>query len=156
MEIQNNYPTELSDQELLEKIKELNKMVTRVTKPGSNYSLGPSYYLSMMQLGQYELTKRIQANLLQEISRQRESNRRVQLINWFLSALTIILAIVTIHFGRESIKYAKSDQESDLEWQREQIFELKNQNSELKKFNLFLEELIQRDSISDNETTLLQ
>ena len=66
-QINEDYPSGMTDDQLLAKIAEINKMVTRVTQPGSNVSLGTNYFISMLELGQYELTKRIQSRLLLEL-----------------------------------------------------------------------------------------
>ena len=121
MEIPNTFPSEMTNDEIREIISKCERIVTNVTKPGSNVSLGASYYVSMIELGQTELNKRIQSGLLELIEKQNKSHRKSSIINWVLSALTIILAFTTIFIGSESLKFAKSDQDSDEIWQKEQI-----------------------------------
>mgnify|MGYP000959727159 CR=1 FL=1 len=138
MEIPNTFPSEMTNDEIREIISKCERIVTNVTKPGSNVSLGASYYVSMIELGQTELNKRIQSGLLELIEKQNKSHRKSSIINWVLSALTIILAFTTIFIGSESLKFAKSDQDSDEIWQKEQIELLRKQNEKLIEMNLIL------------------
>lgn len=147
MEIPNTFPSEMTNDEIKGIISKCERIVTNVTKPGSNVSLGASYYVSLIELGQIELNKRIQSGLLELIEKQNKSNRKSSIINWVLSALTIILAFTTIYIGSESLKFAKSDQDSDEIWQKEQIELLRKQNEQLKEMNQIL---ITKDSIKKN------
>lgn len=147
MEIPNTFPSEMTNDEIKGIISKCERIVTNVTKPGSNVSLGASYYVLLIELGQIELNKRIQSGLLELIEKQNKSNRKSSIINWVLSALTIILAFTTIYIGSESLKFAKSDQDSDEIWQKEQIELLRKQNEQLKEMNQIL---TTKDSIKKN------
>jgi hypothetical protein len=147
MEIPNSFPCEMTNDEIKDIISKCEKIVTNVTKPGSNISLGASYYVSMIELAQTELNKRIQANLLDLIENQNRTNRKTSIINWVLSGLTIILAFLTIYIGTESLRFNKSDKDSNEVWQKEQIELLRNQNEELQHINRLLLQKSETDSI---------
>jgi len=147
MEIPNSFPSEMTIDEIKEIITKCEKIVTNVTKPGSMVALGASYYVSMIELGQTELNKRIQSGLLDLIEKQNRTNRKSSIINWVLSGLTIVLAFLTIYIGSESLRFAKSNQDSDEIWQKEQIELLRNQNNELKHLNRLLLLKTETDSI---------
>ena len=64
-----------------------------------------------------------------------------------MSGLTILLAILTIYIGHESLNFAESDEKSDTTWQSKQIDLLEKQNNEQKKMNEFLILNSKQDSI---------
>ena len=147
MEITESYPDKLSDSEVQEIISKCAERTVRATRKGSNYSLGPSFYNSMAELGINELNKRIQGRLLIELEKQRKNNNRAELTNKVLTFITIILAFVTLYIGGKSLEFAESDMKSDGVWQQEQIEQLKQNNDVL---NLILEKLpeVHKDSIN--------
>ncbi len=49
------------------------------------------------------------------------------------SAVTILLALITLYIGNESLNFAQSDENSDKKWKSEQIELLKENNIELKR-----------------------
>ena len=147
MEIPNSFPCEMTNDEIKDIILKCERIATNVTKPGSNVSLGASYYVSMIELAQTELNKRIQASLLDLIEKQNRTNRKTSIINWVLSGLTIVLAFLTIYIGTESLKFTKSDQNSNEKWQKEQIELLRKQNEELQHINRLLLQKTETDSI---------
>ena len=147
LEIPNTFPDEMTNVEIQNVISECAKRATNVTKPNVNVSLGASYYVSMIQLGQSELNKRIQSGLLDLIKKENLQNKKSTFINWILAGLTITLALLTLYIGNKSLRFAESDQKSDEVWQTEQVQLLKKQNSELKKINTNLIGTIKNDSI---------
>lgn len=147
LEIPNTFPDEMTNIEIQNIISECAKKVTNVTKPNVNVSLGASYYISMIQLGQSELNNRIQSRFLDLIKKENIQNKKSTSINWILTGLTIALALLTLYIGNKSLGFAESDQKSDELWQTEQIELLKKQNLELKKINTNLIGTIKNDSI---------
>ena len=147
LEIPNTFPDEMTNVEIQNVISECAKRATNVTKPNVNVSLGASYYVSMIQLGQSELNNRIQSGLLDLIKKENLQNKKSTFINWILAGLTITLALLTLYIGNKSLRFAESDQKSDEVWQTEQVQLLKKQNSELKKINTNLIGTIKNDSI---------
>jgi hypothetical protein len=113
--IPKEYPTELPDDELLRLIRDYTIEATVAGRP-SNYVTGPGYWKEMSDLGQNEISNRIQKRLLVEISNLKEEisilkkdNKRSGFINRILSFLTICLAFITIYIGYQSLSIAKSD-----------------------------------------------
>ena len=101
--IPENYPSELSDSELINLVKECSVKATRAARPNSNVSAGVSYWKEMAELGQNEINLRIQKdfinemNLLKkEIINFKEENNKSSLINRRLTRITIVLAIFTL------------------------------------------------------------
>ncbi|PTX61994.1 hypothetical protein C8N46_10391 [Kordia periserrulae] len=117
LEIPSSYPDEMTNDEIQQVISDCAKRTTNVTKPNVNVTLGASYYISMIQLGQSELNKRIQSGLLELIKEQNKKNKKTTFINWTLTGLTIVLALLTIYIGHQSLGFAESDQKSDEIWQ---------------------------------------
>lgn len=148
LEIPNTFPDEMSNEEIQNVISECAKKVTNVTKPNTNVSLGVNYYVSMIQLGQSELNNRIQSGLLDLIEKENKQNKKATSINWILTTLTIVLALITLYIGNKSLAFAESDQKSDEIWQTQQIELLEKQNQELKQLNEKLTEQIKIDSIN--------
>lgn len=137
----------MSNEEIQAVITECAKRATNVTKPNVNVSVGANYYVSMIELGQSELNKRIQSSLLNLIEKQNRENKKSSIINWVLTGLTITLALITLYIGNRSLGFAESDQTSDEIWQTEQIRLLKKQNEELKKLNQNILFLTNADSL---------
>lgn len=148
LEIPNTFPDEMSNEEIQNVISECAKKVTNVTKPNINVSLGVNYYVSMIQLGQSELNNRIQSGLLDLIEKENKQNKKATSINWILTTLTIVLALITLYIGNKSLAFAESDQKSDEIWQAQQIELLEKQNQELKQLNEKLTEQIKIDLIN--------
>ncbi|MEX0997379.1 MAG: hypothetical protein WDZ45_10055 [Flavobacteriaceae bacterium] len=147
LEIPNTFPNSMSNEEIQAVITECAKRATNVTKPNVNVSVGANYYVSMIELGQSELNKRIQSSLLNLIEKQNRENKKSSIINWVLTGLTITLALITLYIGNRSLGFAESDQTSDEIWQTEQIRLLKKQNEELKKLNQNILFLTNADSL---------
>jgi hypothetical protein len=147
LEIANTFPDKMTNEEIQIVISECAKKATNVTKPNVHVTLGASYYVSMIQLGQSELNNRIQSGLLDLIKKEKTQNKKSIFINWVLTGLTIALALLTLYIGNKSLGFAESDQKSDEVWQTEQIELLNKQNSELKKINTNLIGTIKNDSI---------
>ncbi|SDF55782.1 hypothetical protein [Cellulophaga baltica] len=148
LEIPNTFPDGMNDEEIQSVISKCAKKVTYVTKPDVNVSLGASYYISMIQLGQSELNNRIQSGLLDLIKNENQENKKSTFINRVLTGLTIALALITLYIGNKSLGFAESDQNSDEIWQTEQIELLKKQNQELEQLNKKLTERVKTDSIN--------
>ncbi|WP_412560825.1 hypothetical protein [Winogradskyella sp. MIT101101] len=148
LEIPNTFPNEMSNEEIQRVISDCAHRATVVTKPNVNVSLGANYYISMIELGQSELNNRIQSGLLNLIEKEKSQNRKHTFINWFLTGLTILLAIITLFIGSKALGFAESDQKSDEIWQAEQIEILKKQNQELKQLNQKLSNQVKTDSIN--------
>lgn len=144
MKIPDAYPDKLNDKEIQKIITHVNNIAVKATKD-STYSLGPSYAISMANLGINELNKRNQERLIIELGKQRLNNKKTQGYNKVLSILTITLAVITILIGSFSLKFAASDKESDLIWQQEQI-------EQLIKSNENLESLINTTSLEQTDT----
>ena len=138
----------MTTEEIREVISECAKRATNVTKPNANVVLGANYYVSMIELGQTELNKRIQTGLLDLIEKQNKANQKTSVVNWILTGLTIVLALITLYIGNRTLEFAESDQRSDEVWQMEQIDLLEKQNTELRKLNENLIESIKTDSIN--------
>ncbi len=85
LEIPNTFPDEMTNEEIQNVISECAKRATNVTKPNVNATLGASYYVSMIQLGQSELNNRIQSGLLDLIKKE---NHRIK--NLLVLSLTFI------------------------------------------------------------------
>jgi hypothetical protein len=147
LEILDSYPNKMSSDEIQKVISECIKQATHVTKPDVNVTLGANYYISMIELGQTELNKRIQSGLMNLIEKQNKAAKRASIINWILTCLIIVLALVTLQIGNRTLGFAQSDQKSDEVWQMEQIELLKKQNAELIKLNKNLIEERNTDSI---------
>ncbi|WP_442846117.1 hypothetical protein [Leeuwenhoekiella sp. H156] len=148
LEIPNSFPDEMSNEEIQNVISECAKRVTNVTKPNVNVTLGANYYVSMIQMGQSELNNRIQSGLLELIEKENKQNKKATSINWILTGLTIMLALITLNIGNKSLGFAKSDQESDEIWQSQQIELLEKQIQELRQLNEKLIDRIKTDSIN--------
>ena len=69
--IPKEYPLGLSDDELIKLVKDFSIYATEAGRPG-NYVVGPSYWKEMAELGQNELSNRIQRKLLIEIINLKE------------------------------------------------------------------------------------
>ncbi|MAU14151.1 hypothetical protein [Flagellimonas sp.] len=119
--IPDSYPAGLENEEIQKIISDCTQRVSRMTRPNVNVSLGANFFISMIQLGQSELNNRIQSDLLQLIEQQGKETRKTQTINWLLTGLTILLAIITLYIGNKSLGFAESDQLSDEEWRMQQI-----------------------------------
>lgn len=148
LEIPDSYPTGLENEEIQIIISDCTQRVSRMTRPNVNVSLGANFFISMIQLGQGELNNRLQSNLLLLLERQGKENRKTQTINWVLTGLTILLAIITLYIGNKSLGFAESDQLSDEEWQAQQIEWFKKNNLELKTLNHNFEVWVAKDTLS--------
>ena len=71
----------MTTEEIREVISECAKRATNVTKPNANVVLGANYYVSMIELGQTELNKRIQTGLLDLIEKQNKANQKTSVVN---------------------------------------------------------------------------
>lgn len=137
IEIPEEYPSQLSNEELLELIKKYSKQAT-IAGRSEQYVTGPSYWKEMVELGQLEISNRIQNNLFSEIGKLtteikllKEDNKKSGRINFALSILTIILAIITGYLGYITLDYSKSSGVTDAKWKSDQIELLKKNNSGL-------------------------
>ena len=70
--IPKEYPTELTDEELVKLITKYSTAATIAGRP-TNYSVGPSYWKEMVDLGQSELSNRVQKKL---VTRNRQPQKR--------------------------------------------------------------------------------
>ena len=150
MTIPEEYPTDISDEQLIELIKKYSKEATVAGRP-SNYVIGPSYWKEMTELGQHEISNRIQKQLFTEIQNLKieikllkDDNKKSGIINQILSFFTIFLAVITGVIGYLTLDYSKSSQDYDVKWKNSVIEELKNQN---KNFNYFSTKNTVNDSI---------
>ena len=140
-QISKGYPHDRSNEDLIQDIKDFSKDATAAIG-NKQYVVGPSYWKEMCELGQNELTIRIQkeltketSNLKTEINKLKENNRKSNQINRSLSVVTIILAGVTLFIGFNTLKFAETDQISDTQWQTSQLELLTEQNRLLKAFS---------------------
>jgi hypothetical protein len=113
--IPKEYPSELTDDELVKLITEYSIAATVAGRP-SNYSVGPSYWKEMVDLGQSELSNRVQKNLLleirnlkDEIKLLKEDTEKSGRINKRLNYITIGLAIITGIVGYMSLRSAEPE-----------------------------------------------
>jgi hypothetical protein len=148
-EIPKNYPAGLTDNELIELISTYSESATVAGRP-STYSVGPSYWKEMAELGQNELNNRIQKNLLSEISNLKteiillkEDNKISGRINKWLALITIALAIITGYIGYLSLDAARIAN-SDVTTKKE------SQNLISKESNLLLEKIYNELKLSDS------
>lgn len=148
LQIPDSYPTGLENEEIQKIISDCTRRVSGMTRPNVNTSLGANFFISMIQLGQGELNNRIQSDLLQLIERQGKETKKTKAINWVLTGLTILLAVITLYIGNKSLEFAASDERSDEQWQAQQIEWFKRNNQELKKLNHNLEAWMAKDSLS--------
>ena len=118
--IPKEYPAGLTNDELIKHIETYSIEATVAGRP-SNYVVGPSYWKEMTELGQNELTNRVQANLLkeivrlkEEITKLKEDNEKSGKINKRLNYITISLAIITGIIGYLSL-YATWPEKSNGE-----------------------------------------
>ncbi len=153
--IPKEYPTELNDEDLLNLIREYSKEATDAGR-STGYSVGPSYYKEMVDIGQSEINNRIQKNLFTqieklttEISLLKEDNKVSSKRNFWLSIITIALAIITVFLGFLTITDSKNSQGSDTTWKNNQTELLKKNNSELQniKIEIIKSNLIKKSKI---------
>lgn len=135
--IPKEYPTELTDEELVKLIVEYSIAATIAGRP-SNYSVGPSYWKEMVDLGQSELSNRVQKNLLLEIRNLKneirllkEDNEKSGSINKRLNYITIGLAIITGIVGYMSLRSAQPEKLNGKTIQTVQLTEFKRMNRTL-------------------------
>ena len=157
-DIPENYPSGLSDNELVQTVKTYAKY----SWTGHGYSF--EFWSNMCQLGQNELTLRSQMRFVAEtenltskmdelngeISALRASNDRFGRISTRLSRVTIGLAIVTVSLAIITIWYSQLDMESDQTWRKDQMTELKEHN------RLLQEQIRINEEINANYIELLE
>lgn len=136
-QIPKEYPTELSDEELMNLITEYSIAATVAGRP-SNYSVGPSYWKEMVDLGQNELSNRVQKNLLVEIGNLKneirllkEDNEKSGRTNKRLNYITIGLAIITGIVGYMSLRLAEPEKLNGKTIPTAQLNEFKRMNQTL-------------------------
>lgn len=107
------YPTGLTDVELIKIIDNCSIQATRAGRPNSGISAGVSYWKEMAELGQNEINNRVQINLLLEINKLKDEiilfkveneksgrlNKKLNYITIGLAILTGILAIVSLNIS---------------------------------------------------------
>lgn len=98
LQIPDSYPTGLENEEIQKIISDCTLRVSQMTRSQINVSLGVNFFISMSHLGQGELNNSIQSDLLQRIDRQGKETKKTKAINWVLTGLTILLAIITIYW----------------------------------------------------------
>lgn len=132
--IPKEYPTGLTDEDLIRLIEEYSKSATIAGRP-SNYSVGPSYWKEMVDLGQNELSNRVQKNLLLEIVKLKdeirllkEDNEKSGHINKRLNYITIALAIITGIVGYMSLRLAEPEKLNGNTIPVVQLMELERMN----------------------------
>ncbi|RZL02304.1 MAG: hypothetical protein EOO89_29755 [Pedobacter sp.] len=154
-EIPEEYPALLDNEQLVELIKQYSKRAT-VAGRSEQYVVGPSYWKEMVELGQIEISNRIQNGLFSEIGKLaneikllKDDNRKSGRTNFVLSLLTIFLAVLTGYLGYITLDYSKSSAMTDARWKQDQIELLNQGNLELVKINKALTEnsLLLRDSV---------
>ena len=135
--IPKEYPTELTDEELIRHITEYSIEATIAGRP-SNYVVGPSYWKEMVDIGQNEVSNRVQKNLLIEISNLKneikllkDDNEVSGRINKRLNYITIGLAIITGIFGYLSLRLAEPEKLDGKTIPSLQFHELKKMNHKL-------------------------
>lgn len=137
IQIPEEYPVKLTDDELFKQIEVYTKKAT-IAGRSESYVVGPSYWKEMVELGQIEISNRIQSKLLNqindlttEIRLLKEDNRKSGRINLSLSIVTIVLALITGYLGYDTLEYSKSSDFSDEAWKKTQTNLLKQNNVEL-------------------------
>ena len=135
--IPKEYPTALTDEELVKLISEYSIAATIAGRP-SNYSVGPSYWKEMVDLGQSELSNRVQKNLLieicnlkNEIGLLKEDNKKSGRINKRLNYITIGLAVITGIVGYMSLRLAEPEKLNNKTIPTVQLNEFKRMNQTL-------------------------
>jgi hypothetical protein len=135
--IPEEYPVELTDEELVKLITEYSIAATVAGRP-SNYSVGPSYWKEMVDLGQSELSNRVQKNLLLEIGNLKneirllkEDNEKSGRINKRLNYITIGLAVITGIVGYMSLRLAEPEKYNGKTIPTVQLSEFKRMNRTL-------------------------
>ena len=156
-EIPKEYPTELPDDELIKLIRDYSIQATVAGRP-SNFATGPSYWKEMSELGQNEISNRIQKHLLIEIGNLKNEiiilkrdNRRSGLINRILSFLTICLAIATICIGYQSLHISKSEK---IERDNKQAVVMRIFQENNQTLQLIYKQLKQIETLQDKEASV--
>lgn len=136
--IPKEYPSELTDDELIKRIAEYSIAATVAGRPSSNYGVGPSYWKEMVDLGQSELSNRVQKNLLieiknlkDEIKLLKEDNEKSGRINKRLNYITIGLAIITGIVGYLGLRIAEPEKINGKTIPTMQLNEFKRINNTL-------------------------
>lgn len=152
-QIPKEYPTELSDVELMKLITEYSIAATVAGRP-SNYSVGPSYWKEMVDLGQSEISNRVQKNLLleignlkNEISLLKEDNEKSGRINKRLNYITIGLAIITGIVGYMSLRSAEPEKLNGKTVPTVQLNEFKRMNQTLDSIAHRMKDIITSEKI---------
>ncbi len=156
VELTDDYPNGLSDENLLAKIQEFSSLGSGFGKRSPTFQ-ERGYYLQMAQVGQSEYTSRIQVrfadetkSLKAEISELRKSNQKFSRKATRLSRVTIGFAIGMILLAGTTVWYSQRDMESDQIWRDDQM-------TELKKNNEFLQEQIRiNEELNGNILRLLE
>ncbi|MGI4750320.1 MAG: hypothetical protein ACRYFB_06780 [Janthinobacterium lividum] len=140
--IPKEYPTELNNEDLLNLIKEYSKEATDAGR-STGYSVGPSYYKEMVDIGQSEINNRIQKNLFTQIEKLtteigllKEDNKASSKTNLRLSIITIVLAILTVCLSFLTITDSNTSQNSETVWRKSLIELFNKNNSELQNIKL--------------------
>ncbi|MEN9548465.1 MAG: hypothetical protein RIR12_1056 [Bacteroidota bacterium] len=129
--IPNGYPSKISDNELIKFIEVYSNAAT-VAGRSSNYNNGPNYWKEMVDLGQNEISYRVQKNLLteisnlkQEITLLKEDNEKSGNTNKRLNYITIFLALITGFIGYLSLCSTKPEKHNGRTIQNLQLEQLK-------------------------------
>jgi len=156
-EIPEDYPGQLSNEDLLELIKQYSKRAT-IAGRSETYVTGPSYWKEMVELRQIEISNRIQNNLFIEIGKLttqiellKKDNRKSGRINHALSVLTIILAILTGYLGYITLDYSKTSGVTDAKWKSDQTELLKKSNHQLENIHNVISKISATAKDSTNE-----
>ncbi len=145
--IPKEYPSGLRDEELIRLIEEYSIEATTAGRP-SNYVVGPSYWKEMVDIGQNELSTRVQKNLLIEISNLKneikllkEDNEKSGIINKRLNFITIGLAIITGIIGYLSLRIAEPERIGGKSIPFLQLTEIKLLNKKIDSLEKLINEL---------------
>lgn len=163
IEFADSYPTNESEESLIEKIQEYSNMGMGIAKRNSLTYQEREFYFQLAQIGQTEYANRIQSRFAQdtkdlkdEISSLKESNDKFGKISSRLSFTSIILGGLTILLAGTAIWYSQRDMESDQKWRDDQMMELKRNNELLQEHlrineevSLKLDEILTSPAITD-------
>lgn len=136
-----DYPFNMSDEDLLKTIKEHIDEGLGVNRYGRVPThQDTQFFFQLAQVGQVEYSNRIQRRfadetieLKNEITSLKQSNDRYSMKSGKQTRLIIFLSIITIFLAATTIWFSKRDMESDQTWRDDQMTELKKNNELLEE-----------------------
>ena len=124
--IPNNYPNGLNDQELLQKIQELQDIAA--TRSREKNAVIDGFFENLVQMGNSEMLVRLQKEQL-------KINKSTKITAFAINVASIVMLIASLFIAYDTRRLAKADQTSDQIWMIDQINELKKTNLELMELN---------------------